>query len=61
MVFDKHRNGVPIAWIISSLNTTKDSKKWLSKLFEIGMKEHPDWQVYAFITDDVAAEIEALR
>ena len=55
MVFDKHRNGVPIAWIISSLNTTEDIKKWLSKLFEIRMKERPDWQVHAFITDDAAS------
>ena len=61
MVFDKHHNGVPIAWFISSRNSTEDIKKWLSTLFETGMKERPDWQVHAFITDDVAAEIEALR
>ena len=61
MVFDKNQNGVPIAWVISSRNTTEDIKKWLSKLFEIGMKERPDWQVHAFIIDDAAVEIEALR
>ena len=61
MVFDKHHNGVPIAWVISSCNTTEDIEKCLSTLFEIGIKECPDWQAHAFITDDVATEIEALR
>ena len=61
MIFDKNQNGVPIAWVISSCNTTEDIKKCLSTLIEIRMKERPYWQVHAFITDDVAAEIEALR
>ena len=30
-------------------------------LFAIGIKERPDWHVQAFITDDVGAEIGALR
>ena len=61
MVFDKHHNGVPIAWVISSHNTTEDIKEWLSALFNQGMKERSDWHVHAFITDDAAAKIEALR
>ena len=61
MIFNKHHNGVPIAWVISSRNTTEDIKEWLSALFNQGMKERPDWHVCAFITDDVAVEIEALR
>ena len=61
MVFDKHHNGVPIAWVISSCNTTEDIKELLSALFNQGMKKGPDWHVPAFITDDAAAKIEALR
>jgi hypothetical protein len=61
MVFDKHRNGVPVAWVISSRNSTYDIRKWLSALFDVGMKERPDWHVRAFITDDATAEIQALR
>ena len=61
MVFDKHRNGVPIAWVISSRNTTRDLSNWLSSLFIAGLKERSDWIVQAFITDDAVAEIEALR
>ena len=61
MVFDEHRNGIPIAWVISSRNTTNDICKWMLSLFSIGIKERPNWHVQDFITDDVAAEIEALR
>ena len=61
MVFDKHRNGVPIAWVISSRNTTGDLSNWLSSLFIARLKERSDWIVRAFITDDAVAEIEALR
>ena len=61
MVFDKHRNGVPIAWVISSRNTTGDLSNCLSSLFIAGLKERSDWIVRAFITDDAVAEIEALR
>jgi hypothetical protein len=45
MVFDKHHNGVPVAWVIASRNTTYDIRKWLSGLFAMGVKERPDWHV----------------
>ena len=61
MVFDEHHNGVPVAWVISSRNTTYDICKWMSTLIAAGKKEQPNWDVKAFITDDAAAEIEALR
>jgi len=61
MVFDKHHNGVPVAWVISSRNTIVDICKWMSTLFAIGKKEQPNWHVKAFITDDATAKIEALR
>ena len=61
MVFDEHRNGIPVAWVISSRNTTNDICRWMLSLFSIGIKEHLDWHVQDFITDAVAAEIGALR
>ena len=61
MVLKKHRNGVLVVWVISSRNTTDDIKKWLAALFAMGMKERQDWNVKAFIIDDAAAEIQALR
>ena len=61
MVFYEHRNGVPVAWVISSRNSTTDICKWMSSLFKVGVEERPGWLMQAFITDDAAAEIEALR
>ena len=61
MIFDEHRNGIIVAWVISSRNTTNDLCRWMFPLFAIGIKERPDWHVQSFITDDVAAEIGALR
>jgi len=61
MLFNKHHNGVPLACVISSRNTTYDIKKWLVALFAMGMKHCPEWNVKAFITEDDVAEIHALR
>ena len=61
MVFYEHRNGVLVAWVISSHNSTTDICKWMSALFKVGVEERLGWRVQAFITDDAAAEIEALR
>ena len=61
MVFYEHRNGVLVAWVISSRNSTTNICKWMLALFKVGVEEHLNWNVQAFITDDAAAEIEALR
>ena len=61
MVFDEHHNGIPVAWVISSHNTPNDICRLMLSLFAIRIKERPNWHVQAFITDDVAAEIGALR
>ena len=61
MVFYEHRNGIPVAWVISSRNTTNDICRWMLSLFSIRIKERLDWHVQAFITDDVSTEIGSLR
>eukprot|EP01018_Ginkgo_biloba_P021734 Gb_22458 [translate_table: standard] len=61
MVFDKQQNGLPIAWVISSRDKASDIKIQLSVLIKEGVKEHEDWKVNAFMTDDALAEIGALR
>ena len=61
MVFEEHFNGIPVAWVISSCNTTNDICRWMLSLFAIGIKECPYWHVQAFITDDAATKIGALR
>ena len=61
MVFDKHHNGITVAWVISSRNTTNSICRWMFSLFAIVIKERIDWQFQAFITNDVATETRALR
>eukprot|EP01018_Ginkgo_biloba_P012381 Gb_26306 [translate_table: standard] len=61
MVFDKFQNGVPIAWVVSSRDTTSDIEEWVQAIFDAGVKERQVWKVFAFMTDDVVAEIQALR
>ena len=60
MVFDEHRNGIPVAWVISSRNTTNYICIWIFSLFAIRIKERPVWHVQAVITDDVVAKIGEL-
>ena len=55
MVFDEHRNGIPVTWVISSRNTANDLCRWMLSVFAIGIKERPDSHVQAFVTNDVAA------
>eukprot|EP01018_Ginkgo_biloba_P017358 Gb_18112 [translate_table: standard] len=61
MVFDKQQNGLPITLVISSYDKASNIKIWLSALIEEGVKEHEDWKVNAFMTDDALTEIGALR
>eukprot|EP01018_Ginkgo_biloba_P009808 Gb_15641 [translate_table: standard] len=60
MVFNKKQNGLPIAWVISSRDNPFDIKIRLSALIEEGVKEHKNWKVNAFMTNDTLAEIGAL-
>jgi hypothetical protein len=41
MVFDAHRIGVPIAWIITSLQTCNDLMEWLTPLKTKLLRKNP--------------------
>jgi len=41
MVFDHHRQGLPIAWVITSWQRKLDLIHWLSTLKECTLKEDP--------------------
>ena len=61
LIFDKQQSGVPIAWVVSSRNRSSDISLWLSKLMDRGRQLKLEWTVNAFMTDDVLAEINAIR
>jgi len=61
VVFDAQQSGVPVAWVLSSRNTTEDIALWLEQLMNRCYQLRPDWKPNAFMVDDALAEIAALR
>ena len=61
MVFDAQQSGVPVAWVVASINTSTNISLWLEQLIARCYKIHPNWKVNAFMVDDALAEIAALR
>jgi hypothetical protein len=61
MVFDKWRNGVPIAFIITKQSKQIDLSPWMTELKTKVVAASPEWWPNAFIVDDVQAEINTIR
>lgn len=60
MVFDKWRNGVPVAFIIAQSAKEKDITPWLTAIKQKLVSKMPEWLPSAFIVDDALAEINAI-
>jgi len=60
MVFDAHRTGVPVAWIITSCQTCDDLVEWLTLLKSKFLRKNAKWKPSCFIVDDVPQELRAL-
>ncbi len=61
MVFDAHRIGVLITWIITSRQTCDDLVEWLTPLKIKLLRKNPKWKPSCFIIDDVPQELRALQ
>eukprot|EP01018_Ginkgo_biloba_P003089 Gb_21020 [translate_table: standard] len=61
LVFDTYQNGLPVAWIISSSSSASDIQSWMEKLRSRIYEMDPTWRPSAFMVDDAAAEINAIR
>ena len=61
MAFDGQQNGVPVAWVLASRNTSADIVSWLEVLMNRCYQRRPNWKVNAFMVDDALVEIDALR
>jgi hypothetical protein len=53
MVFNEWRNGVPIAYIITSSYKTRDLSPWMDVLNKSLLLVKAYWHPNAFIVDDV--------
>lgn len=60
-MFDAFRNGVPIAWVITSSCCCSDIVTWLTALRDRVLDHNKGWEANAFMVDDAQAEIQALR
>jgi hypothetical protein len=61
MVFDSHRNGIPVAWIIVSSTKRLDITNWLKAFRDKMLDAYKSWSPNAFLIDDADAEKEAIR
>ena len=61
LVFDKHLQGIPIAWVISERNEGDDFALWMASLQQAGRDACPDWRPSAFIIDCSLAQVNGIR
>eukprot|EP01018_Ginkgo_biloba_P039103 Gb_31314 [translate_table: standard] len=59
LVFETHKNGLPVAWIISSSSSTSDIQSYMKKIQSRIYEMDPMWRPSAFMVDHAAAEINA--
>jgi hypothetical protein len=60
MVFEKWKNGCPVANIITSWSK-QNMSKWMDGIIWKMQKSKLNWKLNAFIVDDVDAEINSLK
>lgn len=60
MVFDEWRNGIPVAWFITS-SSKEDLTPVLAALKDKIVAAMPDWKPSSIIVDNAQAEINALQ
>ncbi|MCO5601561.1 hypothetical protein L7F22_055684 [Adiantum nelumboides] len=61
LVFDGFRNGVPVAWVITSSSTRVNTSSWLTALRNRAFDHCKAWDPNAWMVDDAEAEILSLR
>ena len=61
IVFDKHRNAVPVMWALCQRGTAKDIATWLEAMVRRCRARKPDWKPNTVIVDDCDASLKALK
>ena len=61
MVFDEWRNGILVAWFITSSSKEEDLTPVLAALKDKIVAAMPDWKPSSIIVDNAQAEINALQ
>lgn len=61
MVFDEWRQGIPVAWILTSRCAETDLTPWMRAVNARMRSANPGWEPSAFIVDCAQGEINALK
>jgi hypothetical protein len=60
MGFDDHCTSIPLAWIITSMQTIQNLIKWLKPLKDKMLSHMPRWKPSCFFVDDAPQKLKAL-
>ncbi|CAD6226395.1 unnamed protein product [Miscanthus lutarioriparius] len=61
LVFDQHKNAIPVAWIITPNFAHGEIHKWMGALYDRAHTKDPTWHLGGFIIDDPLADVHTIR
>ncbi|CAL9154929.1 unnamed protein product [Musa hybrid cultivar] len=61
LAFDSRHHALPVAWVITRTITKQDVSKWMKALVDRIRAVDSVWNIYGFIIDDPALEIDPIR
>ncbi|MCO5567498.1 hypothetical protein L7F22_021191, partial [Adiantum nelumboides] len=60
LVFDAHRNGVPVAWVLTSSTTLELTCLWLLRFRDSMLDYHKCWEPCSFMVNDAKTKFSAI-
>lgn len=61
LVFDQHKNAIPVAWIITPNFAHGEIYKWVGALYDRAHTKDPTWQLGGFIIDGPLTDVRTIR
>jgi hypothetical protein len=61
MVFDEWQNEILVAYIVSTQNKSTDFQSWMTTLKDVLRQDLLEWNLSAFIVDNVDVKINTIR
>lgn len=61
LVFDSCQSLIPIAWVITNISHSEDSRSWMAALVERSRMKDQNWRPNAFLVDDPHLDLSLIR
>ncbi|KAG8081135.1 hypothetical protein GUJ93_ZPchr0007g6371 [Zizania palustris] len=61
LVFDKQKNAIPVAWIVTPNFAHGETYRWMGALYDRVRAKDPTWQLGGFIIDDPLTDVRTIR